>query len=115
MAGHSVVILGGGTGGIVAAQRLRRELPRNSKVVLVEHNPVYRFAPSFLWVMSGARRPEQVTVDFRGLARRGVELTQAEVREIDVGSGRVETSTGSIPYDRLVVPPGAQLPPHPPP
>ncbi len=110
MAGQTVVILGGGSGGVVAAHDLARH--RNGhRIVLVERQPLYGFAPSFLWVMSGARRPEQVTVDLRRLARRGVALTQAEVRAIDVGAGSVETSTGSIPYDRLVVALGAELAP----
>jgi sulfide:quinone oxidoreductase len=111
MAGHTVVVLGAGTGGIVAAHRLRRELPRDGRVVLVERDPVYRFAPSFLWVMSGARRPEQVTADLRRLTRRGIELVQAEVQAIDADAGRVDTSAGSIPYDRLVVALGAELAP----
>src|SRR3990172_1743280 len=110
MAGETVVILGGGTGGLVAANHLARK-QNGHRIVLVEQDAVYRFAPSFLWVMSGARRPEQVTVDLRRLTRRGVELTQAEVRAIDVGARRVETSTGSIPYDRLVVALGAELAP----
>jgi sulfide:quinone oxidoreductase len=110
MAGETVVILGGGTGGVVAANHLART--RNGhRIVLVEREPAYHFGPSFLWVMSGARRPEQVTVDLRRLTRRGVELTQGEVQAIDVGAGRVETATGSIPYDRLVVALGAELAP----
>jgi len=107
---QTVVVLGGGTGGLLAANHLARKQD-GLRIVLVERDPVYRFAPSFLWVMSGARRPEQVTVDLRRLTRRGVELTQAEVQAIDVDAGRVETSTGSIPYDRLVVALGAELAP----
>lgn len=107
---QTVVVLGGGTGGLVAANHLARAKD-GPRVVLVERDPVHRFAPSFLWVMSGARRPEQVTADLRRLTRRDVELTQAEVRAIDVGAGRVETSAGSIPYERLVVALGAELAP----
>jgi sulfide:quinone oxidoreductase len=110
MTEQTAVVLGGGTGGLLAANHLARKQDGH-RIVLVERDPVYRFAPSFLWVMSGARRPEQVTVDLRRLTRRGVELTQAEVQAIDVDAGRVETSTGSIPYDRLVVALGAELAP----
>ena len=110
MAGETVVMLGGGTGGLVAANHLAHK--RNGqRIVLVEQDSVYRFAPSFLWVMSGARRPGQVTVDLRRLTRHGVELVQAEVQAIDADTGRVETSTGSVPYDRLVVALGAELAP----
>ena len=111
MAGNTVVVLGGGTGGIVAAHGLRRRLAPTDRVVVVERDPTYRFAPSFLWVMSGTRRPEQVTVDLRRLTRRGVELVQAEVGAIDVAGRRVETSAGSIAYDRLVIALGAELAP----
>ena len=106
----TIVVLGGGTGGLVVARRLARE-KGGHKIVLVERDPVYRFAPSFLWVMSGARRPEQVTADLRRLTRHGVELVQAEVQTIEPDTGRVGTSTGSIPYDQLVVALGAELAP----
>src|SRR5947209_4303012 len=111
MSGQTVVVLGGGTGGIVAANRLARGLGDGHKVVLVERDPVYRFAPSFLWVMSGARRPQQVSADLRRLARHGVEFVEASVQAVDADGKRVETSTGSIPYDRLVVALGAELAP----
>ncbi len=110
MAGKTVVILGGGTGGLVAAHRLARERDGH-KIVLVEREPVYRFAPSFLWVMSGARRPEQVSADLRRLTRRGIELVEAEARSIDTDARRVETSSGSIAYDWLVIALGAELAP----
>ena len=106
-----VVVLGGGTGGVVAARRLRRELPRDDRVVLVERDPVYRFAPSFLWVLTGDRRPEQLSVDLRRLTRRGIELVQAEVLAIDTDAGQVETSGVPLGYDRLVIALGAELAP----
>jgi len=43
-------------------------------VVLVEKDLRHAFAPSFLWVMVGDRRPDQVVRDLRTLARRGVEV-----------------------------------------
>jgi sulfide:quinone oxidoreductase len=106
-----VVVLGGGTGGIVAAHRLRHELAAKDRVVLVERDPVYRFAPSFLWVVTGERRPEQISVDLGRLRRRGIELVEAEARAIDFDGRRIETASGSIGYDRLVVALGAELAP----
>lgn len=111
MAAKTVVVLGGGTGGIVAAHRLRRELAPDDRVVVVERDPVYRFAPSFLWVVTGARRPEQISVDLGRLRRRGIELVEAEVGALDTDARRVETTTGPISYDRLVIALGAELAP----
>ena len=106
-----VVVLGGGTGGLVAAHRLRRELPREDRVVLVERDVVYRFAPSFLWVLTGQRRPEQLSADLRRVTRRGIELVTADALGIDTHAGQVETSRGTIAYDRLVIALGAELAP----
>jgi sulfide:quinone oxidoreductase len=111
MAANTVVVLGGGTGGIVAAHRLRRELNADDRVVLVERDPVYRFASSFLWVLTGERRPEQISVDLGRLRRRGIELVEGEARAIDVDARRIETANGPIAYDRLVVALGAELAP----
>ncbi len=111
MAGPAVLVLGGGTGGVVAARSLRRRLGHRARVVLVERSPSYRFAPSFLWVMTGARRPDEVTADLGRLARRGVEVVRAEVHRVDPGRRVVETGEGSLTYDRLVVALGAELVP----
>jgi sulfide:quinone oxidoreductase len=111
MTAHTVVVVGGGTGGIVAANRLRRRLQAEDRVVLIERDPVYRFAPSFLWVLTGERRPEQISVELGRLRRRGIELVEVEARGLDTDARRVETSNGPIGYDRLVLAAGAELAP----
>jgi sulfide:quinone oxidoreductase len=111
MEAHTVVVVGGGTGGIVAANRLRSRLASEDRVVMVERDPVYRFAPSFLWLLTGERRPEQISVELGRLRRRGIELIEAEARGLDTDARRVETSAGPIGYDRLVLAPGAELAP----
>ncbi len=57
----TILILGGGIGGIVAASRLRKKLSREHRIVLVERNPRYIFTPSFLWLMTGLRTAEQIS------------------------------------------------------
>ncbi len=99
---------------MVAARQLRRRLrwlDWSGRVTLVDRDLTYRFAPSFLWVMTGARRPEQVTADLRGLERRGIDVMQAEVLEIDTDGRTVKTTEASLPYDRLVIALGAELAP----
>lgn len=111
MSGKFIAILGGGVGGLVAANELRRLLPRPHRVVLIERDLRHAFAPSFLWVMVGDRRSEQVVRDLRALVRRDVEVVEAEVVGIDLARGRVETTNRPIPYDYLIVALGAQLTP----
>jgi len=111
VAGRAVVVLGGGTGGLVAARSLRRRLDSADRVVLVDRDATYRFAPSFLWVMTGTRGPEQVTRDLGRLRGRGIEVLASEVRGIDVDGRRVEATDETITYDRLVMALGAELAP----
>jgi sulfide:quinone oxidoreductase len=106
-----ILILGGGVGGQVAANELRRRLPREHRVTLIERDTRHAFAPSFLWVMTGERQPHQVTRNVRELVRPGVEVMTAEIRRIDLANRRVETDRESLAYDYLVVALGAELAP----
>jgi sulfide:quinone oxidoreductase len=107
----TTVVLGGGVGGMVAANGIRRQLPSSHRVVLVEKNPQHAFAPSFLWLMTGDREPHQIRRPLAGLLRRGVELVQAEVLGIDPVQRKVRTSAAEIAYDHLIVALGADLAP----
>ncbi len=111
MASETVVVLGGGIGGVVAARRLRQRLRAEDRVVVVERDPRFRFTPSLLWVMYGTRRPEQITRDLRRLRRHGIEVIEADVEGVDAGGRIVATSTGPVPFDRLVVALGAEMDP----
>lgn len=111
MTTNTVVVLGGGTGGVSTAHALRRRLAPADRVVLVERSPIFRFPPSLLWVMSGSRRAGQISADVRGLRRRGIEVVEAAAEGIDPQRQRVVTSAGDLPYDRLVVALGAELAP----
>jgi len=82
--GKIILVLGAGVGGIVVANDLRRRLPHEHKVVMVEKNPEHAFAPSYLWLMTGDRKAENFTRPIRTLVRSGVEVVSAEVTGIDL-------------------------------
>jgi sulfide:quinone oxidoreductase len=105
----NVVILGGGIGGVVAANRLRKLLPSDHRVVLVERSPQTSFPPAFLRILDGRRTPRRITRDLRRLARRGIEIIETEVTALDVDSSTVQTSSGPVEYDQLLIALGAPL------
>ncbi len=111
MTGKTILILGAGVGGLIAANELRRLLPREHRVVLVEKNARHAFAPSFLWLMSGDRQPEQIARDVRQLAHPEVEVILAEAQAIDLANRAVQTSAQTVNYDYLIVALGAELAP----
>ncbi|OGL00381.1 MAG: hypothetical protein A3I14_17235 [Candidatus Rokubacteria bacterium RIFCSPLOWO2_02_FULL_73_56] len=117
MSGKTILVLGGGVGGLVAVNELRRRLPAEHRVVLIERNARHAFAPSFLWLMVGDRRPEQISCDVRQLVRPGIDVVLAEVEAIDPDGREVRTrasTTGRSEthgYDHLIVALGAELAP----
>ncbi|MBI1941657.1 MAG: NAD(P)/FAD-dependent oxidoreductase [Acidobacteria bacterium] len=111
MSGKTIIVLGGGVGGLVAANELRRRVGREHRIVVIEKETKHAFAPSFLWILTGDRRPEQVRRPLAQLVRPGVEVMSAEVRSIDPARRRVETSAQTLSCDYLIIALGAELAP----
>jgi sulfide:quinone oxidoreductase len=109
--GHTALILGGGVGGLTVANELRRRLTRADRVVVVERNPIHVFAPSFLWVASGSRRPSQIQKPVRDLLRPGIELVAGIVESIDGVKRSAVIDGREIAADVMVVALGTELSP----
>ena len=111
MRGKTILILGGGVGGIVTANALRESLASEHRIVVVDKRAEYIFTPSLLWVMTGWRQPDQITKDLRHMLQFGIEVVQAEVEEIDPERAIVRANGDDLAYDYLVVTLGADLAP----
>lgn len=109
MAGKTLVILGGGVGGLVAAHELRRRLGPEHRIVVVEREADHRFQASYPWVMMGWREPAQISRPLRSLNQRGIDSRRATVLGIDPQTGTVDTDSGPIAFDYLVLALGAEL------
>ena len=106
--GKTILILGGGTGGVVAANVLGKTLPKKHDIVLVDKNDHHHFYASYPLVMTGRRRPGQVRRPLKLLEHKGVDFIRARVMQIDTESRRVHTSEGSLGYDYLMIALGAE-------
>ena len=109
MPGKTILILGGGIGGQVAANRLRQLLGREHRIVLVDRERTFTFSPSLLWMIVGARQPAQFSRDLGRLTQKGIEVIQAEVTAIDPVARGVSTSAGEFTGEYLVIALGAEL------
>ena len=108
---QTVLILGGGVGGLVAANALRKALPKDHRVVLVDRKAAFAFAPSFLWLMTGARTAEKISRPLDRLGKRGIEVVRGEIERIDAQKLEVSVGGRTLTGDYLIVALGAELVP----
>ncbi len=106
---ESILILGGGIGGVVAANALRSRLSADHRIVVVDREPTFTLAASFLWVMTGARTPSQVSRPLERLQRKGIEVVRGEVERIEPERREVTVDGRPLGADRLVVTLGAEF------
>jgi NADH dehydrogenase FAD-containing subunit len=104
----AALILGGGVGGVVAANALRSRLGRRHRIVLVDREPDFRFAASFLRVMDGTRWPAAVSRPLERLARRGIEVVRGEVERVDPERRSAVAAGRTIEAEHLVIALGAE-------
>jgi sulfide:quinone oxidoreductase len=103
MARANVVVLGGGSGGVVAASHLGHALGRNHNVTLIDQRPSHVFQSSYLWMTVGRREPSDISRDLTSVGKRHVRFLNDRVTFIDTDRRIVQTAHGQTPYDRLVV------------
>ena len=102
MTRHRVVVIGGGFGGLQAAQHLA---PAQVDLTVVDRRNFHLFQPLTYQVATGALSAGEVAYPLRAVFRRrgNVRVLMAEVTGFDLDGRRVFLSSGSLPYDTLIV------------
>jgi sulfite dehydrogenase len=101
-----VVVVGGGFGGATAAKYIRLWDP-SIDVVLIEREPAFISCPISNLVLAGYSNLQDITRNYDGLRRHGVQVVRDEVTAIDAAKKTVRLGRGSeLTYERLVVSPG---------
>lgn len=109
-----VLILGGGFGGVVAAERLAQQLSDEHQITLISRSRNFVFYPALVRLAFGKCDKKDVSFDLRhAMLDRRVNFIEAEVARIDpdekkvtIAHGEVE---GKLPYDFLVFALGRRL------
>src|SRR3984885_7918642 len=103
---HKVVILGGGFGGLTAAQALKSAPVR---VTLVDRCYYHLFQPLLYQVATGSLSPANVAGPLRQVLRKqkNTQVLLGEAVPIDAQNRRVILSDGALDYDPLIVATGA--------
>ena len=105
---HRVVILGGGFGGLYAAQALRRA---PVAVTLIDRRNFHLFQPLLYQVATGSLSPGEVASPLRSVLSRqkNTRVLLGEAVDVDPAAKQVTLADGeALPYDTLVVATGSR-------
>src|SRR5689334_4245958 len=109
-----ILILGGGFGGVTAAERLAEQLGDEHQITLVSRSRHFVFYPALVRLAFGKCEQGDVSFDLRqSMSNRKVNFIEAEVAYIDpfdrivtIAHGEVE---GKLGYDYLIFALGRRL------
>ena len=110
MSRKRVVILGGGTGGTLLANRLRRSFGEQLRIDVVDRDDVHVYQPGLLFVPFGLADPETLVRSRRAQLGDGIRYHQAEIGHVSLSDSALHFVDGrTLAYDALVVATGARL------
>lgn len=109
MSAKTTVILGGGFGGIAAANSLRRLLPAEHAITVIDESSRFHVGAGKTWIMLGERTYEQISQIRTALLSPGIRLVEAKAQSISLSDRTVSTGTASLKWDFLVIALGADL------
>lgn len=103
---HHVVIIGGGFGGLYAAQSLKNA---PVEITLIDRRNFHLFQPLLYQVATGDLSPANIASPLRVILRRqkNVKILLAEVTGFDIENKRVITCDGDLKFDSLIVATGS--------
>ncbi len=108
MTGKKVLILGGGFGGLAAAQHLRRLLPSEHRIVIIEKKTFFYINAFNMQLITGEMQdPREGQRELSDLARKDIDWAHTEIGRIDPAAKRVHTSSGTLEGDYLIIALGA--------
>jgi sulfide:quinone oxidoreductase len=110
-ASKTILVLGGGVGGLVTTVELRKKVRDHHRIVLVDREDKHVFAPSLLWLMTGKRKRDRISRPLERLAKKGIEVIRGEIERILPTERSVTIGGNTLSADYLVIALGADLAP----
>lgn len=110
----NILILGGGFGGLIAAEKLSAALGGEHRVTLVSQTAKFTFYPALVHLAFGKFEPDDITFDLSERLRElNVRFVEGEVIDIKPNLRRVQVAgkdfNGDVSYDYLIIALGRRL------
>jgi len=107
-----ILVLGGGFGGLSAANEIRTSLPSSkARITVVDKKDWFMVGFAKLWIMNGTRTFEDSIGSLNNLKKKQINFLKDKILEIDLENKNVKTSTKNLSYDFLIISLGAVLAP----
>ena len=108
-----IVILGGGTGGTLSANRLRRRYrPEDAEIIVVDQDDRHVYQPGLLFIPFGITHAEDIVRPRERQLHDGIKFVESDIDHVDIETNQVHLSSGAtLTYDVLVIATGARLVP----
>lgn len=107
-----VIVLGGGSGGSLVANKLARQLSKEIKneeveIVQITNTPKHVYQPGYLFIALNEKNPDHFIRTQASIAHRNVTLVEDEITSIDVENKSLKSNKQVYNYDYLVISTGS--------
>lgn len=106
-----ILIIGGGFGGLAAANELRSSLSEDVKITVIDKKDYFMMDLVKLWIIKGTRRFETSKRPLQSITKKGIEFVNEQVVLIETKQKRIKTTTKEFSYDYLIIAVGVELAP----
>ncbi len=100
-----LVVLGAGTAGTMAVNKLRPRLDASEwQITMVDSSPDHHYQPGYLFIPFGTYEPEEIVKPKARFIPDGVELIMGEIDKVEIDGDQVILTDGTrLSYDQLVI------------
>ena len=107
-----MLILGGGFGGLAAANEIRNNLSSSqAKITVIDKKDWFMVGFAKLWIIKGTRTFENSIGSLNQLVKKEINFLKEEILQIDLQNKNIKTTTKILSYDFLIIAMGAILVP----
>ncbi|HXW03481.1 MAG TPA: FAD/NAD(P)-binding oxidoreductase [Nitrosarchaeum sp.] len=107
-----ILILGGGFGGLAAANEIRNNLTSSQvKITVIDKKDWFMVGFAKLWIIKGIRTFENSIGSLNQLIKKEINFLKEEIIQIDLQNKKIKTTTKILSYDFLIIAMGAVLAP----
>lgn len=103
MTAHNITIIGAGFGAL-ATVRCLRKISRQAQITVIAPRAELHYLPGTIWIPAGLRRREDLVIPLENFFQRmNVTFRQANVTGLRESGRVVETDTGDVTNDGLII------------